>query len=182
MVANNNYLEENLAKLNLTDDRESIPIDIPINKNTIQKSIAKMDEIAQDAINSKQELINLMKSEKGDTGSITTYFKSMAATVDSQDEEDDNQPSASNLKLKPSEEEQQEAFSREDDTAKEEVPNEETTTEIPELIAISNKSSIYGSSKTILMVNNNQPQSEIVQIPVKSTSSIYGTSRELLQI
>ncbi len=188
-VAMDNYLEENLSKLNFATDSESVQRDIPINKTAIQKSINKMDEIVQDAMTSKKELQELMKtSEKSDTGSLSAYLQSMT-TVDSDDEREEdasNQPSTSD-----EEQQLEESSTTEEDAVQEQEHNEneneketETETEIPEFVPIHSKSSIYGSSQTILKVHDDDQstQQEMSPIPVKSVSSIYGTSRKLLEI
>ncbi len=186
-VAMDNYLEENLSKLNFENDSESVQRDIPIHKTAIQKSINKMDEIVQDAMTSKKELQELMKtSEKSDTGSLSAYLQSMT-TVDSDDEREEdasNQPSTSD-----EEQQLEESSTTEEDAVHEQDYNEnenekETETEIPEFVPIHSKSSIYGSSQTILKVHDDDQstQQEMSPIPDKSVSSIYGTSRKLLEI
>ena len=171
-IAMDNYLEENLSKLNFATESESVQPDIPINKNAIQKSINKMDEIVQDAMTSKKELQELMKtSKKGDTGSLSAYLQSMTK-VDSDDEREED---ASSNKPTTSEEEEQQL-----DAVQEQDHNEnETETVIPEFIPIHSKSSIYGSSHTILKVHDADQMSPI---PVKSASSIYGTSHTILKV
>jgi hypothetical protein len=189
-VAKDNYLEENLSKLNFTNDSESMQPDIPINKTAIQKSIIKMDEIVQDAMTSKKELQELMKSsEKSDTGSLSTYLQSMTHTIDSDNESDDDESSndqtqpSSKQRSSSTEEQLDESSTAEDDVVHEQDHIENANT-IPEFIPIHSKSSIYGSSHTILKVNdvNSLSEQEISPLPVKSASSIYGTSRKLLEI
>jgi hypothetical protein len=180
-VARDNYLEENLSKLNFTTDSESAQPDIPMNKNAIQKSIIKMDEIVQDAMTSKKELQELMKSsEKNDTGSLSAYLQSM--TSDDEQEESNNDQNQMSSKQRSTEEPLDESSTAEHDEAQEQEPIEEANP-IPEFIPIHSKSSIYGSSHTVLKVNDVSPsQQEMSPIPVKSASSIYGTSRKLLEI
>lgn len=181
-VAMDNYLEENLSKLNFTTDSESTQPDIPINKNAIQKSIIKMDEIAQDAMTSKKELQELMKSnEKNDTGSLSAYLQSMTSD---DEQEDQNQISSKQRSSSSTEEPLDESSTAEDDEAQQEQDPIENANPIPEFIPIHSKSSIYGSSHTVLKVNDvSRPlQQEMSPIPVKSASSIYGTSRKLLEI
>lgn len=189
-VAMDNYLEENLSKLNFTTESESTQPDIPINKNAIQKSIIKMDEIAQDAMTSKKALQELMKSsEKNDTGSLSAYLQSMTSEDDDDEQEesnnDQNQMSSKQWSSSFTEEPLDESSTADDDSAQEQDPIENANP-IPEFIPIHSKSSIYGSSHTVLKVNdvnvNSLPQQEMSPIPVKSASSIYGTSRKLLDI
>ena len=184
-VARDNYLEENLSKLNFTSDSESMQPDIPINKKAIQKSIIKMDEIVQDAMTSKKELQELMKSsEKSDTGSLSVYLQSMTSDDEPDDESTTNDQNQTSSKRSNSTEEQLEQSSTAEDVVREQEDPIENANTNPEFIPIHSKSSIYGSSHTILKVNDvdNFAQQEMSPIPVKSASSIYGTSRKLLAI
>jgi hypothetical protein len=177
-IAMDNYLEENLSKLNFATESESVQPDIPINKNAIQKSINKMDEIVQDAMTSKKELQELMKtSKKGDTGSLSAYLQSMT-TVDSDDESTNDQNQKSSKQRSSSTEEQLDESSTDENENEHEDENEKKT-EIPDFIPIHSKSSIYGSSHTILKVHDAYQMSPI---PVKSASSIYGTSHTILKV
>jgi hypothetical protein len=189
-VAMDNYLEENLSKLTFTTDSESTQPDIPMNKSAIQKSIIKMDAIAQDAMTSKKELQELMKSsENSDTGSLSAYLQSMTSDDDDDDEQvesanDQNQMHSKQRSSSFTEEPLDESSTAEDTDAAQEQDPIENANPIPEFIPIHSKSSIYGSSHAVLKVNdvNVKPQQEMIPIPVKSASSIYGTSRKLLDI
>jgi len=178
-VGKDNYLEENLSKLNFDTETQSADSDIPINKKAIQKSIIKMDEIVQDAMTSKKALQELMKSDKGDTGSLSAYLQRMTPV----DNDTGNDETTEN-RIDDREQVDESSTAEDNNTAQEQDPIENVNTAIPEFIPIHSKSSIYGSSSIILKVidENNLPQQEMSPIPVNTASSIYGTGDKLLKI